>query len=249
MKRPPLSSQTPARLSDSTQQRLNMYALAATAAGLGMLAQSAEAKIVYTPAHHLIGKNAHYQLDLNHDGVADVTFVNLYGCNFDYCYDVLNANPAGGNGVQGAKGFLGIPYAYALNRGERIGPKDPFSGQLMASSNMGTLGRWINTTNRYLGLRFQIKGKTHFGWARLNVHLTGGVMKALLSGYAYETTPNKPIIAGQTKGRDEIGSVVQVDSATLSASTPKSATLGLLAQGADGMVAWRRRDAVPCAAC
>jgi hypothetical protein len=131
-------------LPKSVQHQLNSYALAATAAGAGLLVQSTEAKIVYTPAHHLIKKNAQYRLDLNHDGVADITFVNYYSCNFDYCYEVLNANPAGGNGVEGAKGFLGIPYAYALKRGAQIGPKYPFSGQMMASWNSGSRGRWIN---------------------------------------------------------------------------------------------------------
>jgi hypothetical protein len=231
-------------MSDSVHQQLNMYALAATAAGVGMLAgaQPTEAKIVYTRAHHLIGKNAHYSLDLNHDGVADITFVNLYGCNFDYCYDVLNANPAGGNGVEGAKGFLGIPYAYALNAGAHIGPKHPFSGQLMASSNMGTLGQWLNATNRYLGLRFQIKGKIHYGWARLNVHLTGGIIKALLTGYAYETIPNKPIIAGKTKAADEVSSVDQANAATFSAPAAKPAALGVLAMGSPGLSIWRRDE-------
>ncbi len=57
-------------------------------------------------------------------------------------------------------------------------------------------GPWLNVKNRYLGLKFIIKGKDHFGWARLTT--TGRI--ALLTGYAYETIPNKPIIAGKTKG-------------------------------------------------
>jgi hypothetical protein len=62
-------------------------------------------------------------------------------------------------------------------------------------------GPWENggkgVKNRYLGLRFQIKGKTHYGWARLNF---ASPQLAKLTGYAYETIPNKTIIAGQTKG-------------------------------------------------
>ena len=51
-----------------------MYALAATAAGVGLLAlaQLAEAKIIYTKTHHVIDDhNRYYYLDLNHDGKAD----------------------------------------------------------------------------------------------------------------------------------------------------------------------------------
>jgi len=239
MKRP---SRMPSNLPNSAHRRLNMYTLAASAAGVGMLAQPAAAKIVYTPAHQRIGKNARYGLDLNHDGIADITFANQYGCNFDYCYDVLNVNPAGSNGIEGAKGFLGVPYAYALNRGAHIGPKRPFSGQLMASSNMGTLGRWIDADNRYLGLRFQIKGKTHYGWARLNVHLTGGVVEALLTGYAYENIANKPIIAGKTKGPDEIAGAEPLNPSSLSTLPREPATLGLLATGSPGLSLWRRKE-------
>ena len=67
MKRSPRSRKT-ISLSDSVHQQLNSYALAAGAAGVGVLAlgQSAEAKIIYTPAHHVIGERTSYQLDLNH---------------------------------------------------------------------------------------------------------------------------------------------------------------------------------------
>jgi hypothetical protein len=62
-----------ANLPDSVVHRLNLYALAASAAGVGVLAlaQSAEAKIVYTKTHVVIGTNNIYELDLNHDGLAD----------------------------------------------------------------------------------------------------------------------------------------------------------------------------------
>jgi hypothetical protein len=232
-----------ANLSDSIHHHLNTYALAATAAGVGMLAQSAEARVVYTPAYHLIGKNAHYRLDLNHDGITDFTFVNSYGCNFDYCFDVLNANAAAGNGVVGNRGFLSIPYAFVLRPGSGVGPKKPFSGQLMASSNMGTLGRWLNVNGGYLGLRFDINGTIHYGWARLNVHLTNGVFEALLTGYAYETTPNKPIIAGKTEEAEE-GSVDEANPATLNEPTLQPASLGLLAMGSPGLSVWRREESV-----
>jgi hypothetical protein len=55
-----------------------MYALAASAAGVSALAlsQPAAARIVYTPIHHVIGKNASFYIDLNHDGIADFLLVN-----------------------------------------------------------------------------------------------------------------------------------------------------------------------------
>jgi hypothetical protein len=58
MKASPLPRKT-ANLSESIHQQLSMYALAAGAAGVGMLAlaQSSEAKIVYTPAHKQLPLN------------------------------------------------------------------------------------------------------------------------------------------------------------------------------------------------
>ena len=196
-------------LSESLQKNLNSYALAATAVGAGLLtaAQPASAKIVYTPVHHVIGRNGHYRLNLNHDKVPDFSLVNAYECNTDFCVDVLSALPSGGNAVLGKHGFLGIPYAYALTKGDVIGPKQPFSGRFMASSDsgQGTIGRWLNVKNGYLGLRFVVKGKTHYGWARLTVKVYGGALiKTTVSGYAYETIANKPIVAGKTKGPDVI---------------------------------------------
>jgi hypothetical protein len=219
-------ARTSVQVSESLHHRLNAYALVASTAGVGVLALAnhAEAKIVYTSAHHVIRPHTRYQLDLNHDGIGDFTFVDKYGCNFDYCYGSLAANPAAGNGVEGFEGLSGFLSAYALKRGSQIGPKHPFSGQLMAGAGMGTIGKWANVTNRYLGLRFQVNGQTHYGWARLNVSVTNSAtITATLTGDAYETIPNKPIIAGQTHGKDE-------------------GTLGRLAQGAAGIaVRWQER--------
>ena len=72
MKRVSGSGKT-ASLSESLHQRLNAYALAASAAGVSVLAsaQSVEAEIVYTPTHINIPLNHTIPLDLNHDGTKD----------------------------------------------------------------------------------------------------------------------------------------------------------------------------------
>ena len=93
---------------------------------------------------------------------------------------------------------------------------------------------------RYLGLKFVIKGKVHFGWARLNVHWHEPI-SATLTGYAYETIPGKSIITGKTKGPDEVV-VEQASLVPSAAPTPKLATLGLLAMGAPGLSIWRRKE-------
>jgi hypothetical protein len=74
-------------------------------------------------------------------------------------------------------------------------------GWMSASSYWG---QWKDVKNRYLGFRFAIKGRTHYGWAWFNVSCNPKNLKisATLTGYAYETIPNKPIIAGKTKAAE-----------------------------------------------
>jgi len=193
----PLSRKT-SNLSESVRQQLKMYALAASAAGVGTLAlsQPSAAKIVYTKTHRVIGE--HYHLDLNHDGTADFKLTNDY---YPPQYYVSAAQPGGSNGVAVNHSYR----ARALFAGAKVGPKLNFHGARMAVSDPNGVsdwyGPWVNVKNRYLGLSFKINGKTHYGWARLNVKLMPyHGFTATLTGYAYETIPNKPIIAGRTAG-------------------------------------------------
>lgn len=86
-----------------------------------------------------------------------------------------------------------------------IGPKLPFAGKIMAVGSTVPGSQWRNVTNRYLGLKFAIKGAIHYGWARLTVKINGIYVNAVLTGYAYETIPGKPIIA--VRSREQTKSV------------------------------------------
>jgi hypothetical protein len=74
---------TPTDLPDSAQPQPRKYALAATAAGLGVLAlaQPAEGKIVYTPTHIVVSTFGDVPLDLNHDGIGG--FIQAVGMRRD----------------------------------------------------------------------------------------------------------------------------------------------------------------------
>jgi hypothetical protein len=227
---------TPSDLSESTHQRLNSYALAASAAGVGLLALSppAEAKIVYTPTHHVIMKGVSYKLDLNHDGRTDFTLQAKASSNTSTYFLNLSAIPAAGNGVRGFGGNPG--WASALKPDSAVGRYQYFNGQAMANVALtgggGTYfaGSWVNVKNRYLGLQFKIAGKTHYGWARLNVQVSRTSIVATLTGYAYETVPNKSIHTGQTKG----GEAATGGEGVIVRRAPESRTLGSLALGSRG---------------
>ena len=57
-------------------------------------------------------------------------------------------------------------------------------------------GFWANRVNKFLGLRFIINGEVHYGWARFSVRSGYFLFALKLSGYAYETSPDTTILAG-----------------------------------------------------
>jgi len=236
MKPPSRPPRTPAKLSDSLHHRLNMYALAASAAGVGMLAltQPAEGKIVYTPAHEKIDRDhLLLKLDLNHDGIVDFTLSYRYKCQTTgrngrpaySCYVYLGEVPGrwphtfnNGAIVAGIKANRDPSvWDWPLAQGARVGQGANFKNWACGLLNIWTFpstivsGPWDNVKNRYLGLQFKVNGRTHYGWARLNVEVKGTTITGTVTGYAYETIPNKAIIAGKTKGPDV--TTVQSDTA------------------------------------
>jgi hypothetical protein len=73
--------------------------------------------------------------------------------------------------------------------------------------------------------------------------MKGYQISGTLTGYTYETIPGKAIIAGQTKGPDEIdNSADQLNPTALTVPALPSATLGMLATGAPGLSIWRRES-------
>jgi hypothetical protein len=250
------------KLSKSVSQHLNMYALAAGAAGVAALAlaQPSEAKIVYTPAHRKLPLNKDYVLDLNHDGTKDFRF-HIYTSDDNRRRGTAGTRDSAflwiypqvkGNQIVGKS-----PYASALRAGITIGPKRTFNngrgsmGGVDFFSGGGPVydGPWANSgkavDDRYLGLEFAINGKIHFGWARLNVRIyrnPEATVHAVLTGYAYETIPGKPIVTGATNGPDDAE-----PTASFNPLPPNAATLGMLALGAPAVSIWRREESVVAA--
>jgi hypothetical protein len=201
-------ARTPSNLSDSLHQKLSMYALAAGVAGVAAMAtaQFADARIVYIPANVLIPSSYNgpdLYLDLNHDGISDFVFSNDFSVTSGGIG--LGISPiATKNRI-----FSDGAWAAALKKGQRIGPDGRFyrvGPLIMVGENETSaqcVGPWKNAHDSYLGLKFAIKGKVHFGWARLKVSCVYlKPINATLTGFAYETVPKKGIVAGKTKGTE-----------------------------------------------
>ena len=244
------SARTPSQFTSTLQKNLNAYALSAAAAGVALLAVSphAEAEIIFTPVNGNIASGSKYALDLNHDGVIDFTLENDLHLSTTPFGDDLNIVPAvKGNAVwQGARERYNQADAAALPAGVPVGSGKPFIFQKvnMAYASLTALtyvsgGPWKNSTNRFLGLRFLINGEVHFGWARLTVLADKHreAVKATLTGYAYETVANQPILTGQTSGTAANASLT-LPTENLRPAVP----LALLALGSPGLAVWRREE-------
>ncbi|MGH9496691.1 MAG: hypothetical protein ACRD3B_16960 [Candidatus Sulfotelmatobacter sp.] len=237
------TSRTLHQLNPGLNKAIAAYATAASAVGVALLAATppAEAKIVYTKTRQTFtGVTQPHPIDLNHDGVADFS-VSYCSCRPHAPTAWTLTGPAG-NSVRFGPAFPGS--AGALPGGAPIGPKQAF---IPVSSNNVFLalrgyyvgyyysgGSWLGGKNAYLGLKFMIHGEVHFGWARLTV--PKNLKSVILTGYAYETTPNKPLKAGQTSeaASDEVKSA---DTWLLPANGP---SLGMLARGTEAMPVWRK---------
>jgi hypothetical protein len=253
---------SPARIratfvAQSLNQGLRSYSLAASAAGVSLmaLAYPANAEIVYTPAGATLTRTGQFPIDFNHDGVVDFLVLNqsLYktGTSCSFCGQNLKLN---GNGNVGAAVVGKRVDASALRAGAVVGPADPFlnaqdASVLIASafndnnSFFNIYGKFPNTENRFAGLKFEINGEIHYGWIRFLIVKAGfrgsvPYAEAVVKGYAYETIPNQPIIAGQTHDLAENDPA----SVPLRRSAPTPATLGLLATGSSGLSVWRREE-------
>jgi hypothetical protein len=229
------------------EKNLRAYTTAATSAGVSLLvlAQPTGAKIIFTPAQiPIVVNGSPTLLDLNHDGINDFGFSNFsrsFGNGSTYFKEALAVRA-----LQQANGVLGG--AAALGKGHRVGPLKPFSyGGVMAcfsrhSMESKSYGPWLHTRGAYLGLKFTIHGKTHFGWARIKMGGLGN--NDTITGYAYETIPNKSIITGARQGADETSKVGDVTTAGFPSRQHDAASLGILANGARTLEVWRRKDEV-----
>jgi hypothetical protein len=246
-----------AKISDSFKRKLDVYSLAAAATGVGLaaLAMPAQGEVVFTPAHQEIGRKGVF-IDLNHDGVQDFQIVFAVFARADSA-GVLVSSLAGNRVLSGTSANGRPGWVANLPAGYRVGPN---SAKFKAGGSFSSIwgpakvlfdcvdnsgietcfGPWYKTQNSYVGFQFSIKGETHYGWARLKQDvLSAYEIHTYLTGYAYETIANKPIVTGKTSGSVEGNTE---ESETSGNATRSSATLGMLSAGTAALPMWRASE-------
>jgi len=253
---PRRGKRTPARLQQSLEKNLLAYA-AAAGAGLIVYAHPAAAQVVYTPSNISLGTpfagGVTTNLDLNNDGTPDFKITNFsYQTQGQGGASMTIVPTQPGNEIVGAyAGTLNHRIiAQGLGAGVKIGSSAKFltSGHdvFLANFSLGTaalppIGSWLAVEFAYLGLKFTVNGEVHYGWARIKLVAPGSFTMGSIYGYAYESTPNQPILSGQKDG----AAPVETGSAATRTFERCLQTLGVLAAGPSPAV-WR---SVPIAKC
>jgi hypothetical protein len=213
------SRRTPSSFKRDTEGRLRAYTLAASAAGVGLLAlaSSAQAQVIYTAANLKVS-NGPLFIDVDCGPQVQFWFANrLEGTSFGLGGRFRDFEA---NGCMYASVVADSKGPVQLAQGSTIGSSRVFhtayhKEEVLAEaywlqyyySYRGVSGPWANGKPGYLGLKFNINGETHYGWAQIQVaatvQKTTPIVQASVTGYAYEATPNTPIKAGQTRGANQ----------------------------------------------
>ena len=222
------------------KRRLAGYALAAGAAVAWD--QQADAGVVYSGVRdEMLTFSSGVHLDFSLTALpsqvgptVDFVFADIAGSNYRSLgmFGKNNGLPHNGE-VRDAQGNIA-----GLNTGDPVGPTQPFTTQavvnngqpgyfvqhLVSSYNGSTVGNFLGAQGKFVGLRFQIPAdnSTHYGWARISVDAN---FDLTLTDWAYESTANQEIVAGDTGV----------------SAVPEPATLGMLALGAVAAGAITRR--------
>jgi hypothetical protein len=226
-------------------QRSRFYSIAAAAASVSMLALAPKAhgSVVITNTNIPITEKG-ISIDLNHDGITDVHFKYF-----------SNPGASDGSWYFSVKGVVGNAIdaggedALALARSAKIGPSAHFGNTsanplLMENKYCNfygcqLTGDWgANQPNKFVGVKFKIKGQIHYGWIRVTIttnKVTGEPMKGTVTEYGYETIANKIVLAG-------LASSNVAEEQISEQTVPSGPSLGALALGADALPFWRRED-------
>lgn len=145
-----------------------------------------------------------YFLDLDNNGIDDFRIYNVVGTSSELYLFIQPLTAS--NDVLASASNYGASYAYpfALSNGDPISNGGSFwfnngytpSSNLSLNYNSCSFGNWCSVTDKYLGLRFNISGSTHYGWVRLDVP-NNGADSWTVKDYAFNTVAGAPINAGQ----------------------------------------------------
>ena len=245
-------------LPEGLEKRIATYGAMAVAAALGGATPANAAIIVFNggDATTLSNGSVTFNMVTGTVGTSDTGMDFALRFGYSSASTTARAEALGANGI----GLLGAsPFPARLAGGANIGGAGNFlnvgilarrflsfnqvpvtftiSGNIYTSSTSVTspvgIGDWqanrVAAGRGYLGLQFLIGGlTTHYGWADITVNSDFSIT---LHGFAYESCADQSIDAGQTAGGATCDNT----------AVPEPHSAVLLAMGAAGIAAYRRR--------
>ena len=215
-----MKTQTP-KPASIAKTRWAAYAAAGVSTALASN-QSADAAIHYSGRLNALFGDGHcaicvFPLDPGHS-------FKLYHTTFGIlCLGFVIDDSAGA--FRGRPGSGPIPYVSRLDLSQRVS-QGPFTQGFgfMACTLRLTHEQWAAPGYGFIGFRFNIGAGFQYGWIRIRVD-GGPRYNGKLLDYAY-ADPGEPIRTGQTSNDQQ---------------SPDQGSLGWLALGAVGLLAWRKR--------
>jgi len=175
--------------------------------------QASAVGFVYRKVNVTTGYNKHLFLDVDADGKTDYNFVSVLFMenNKPNLYLLATTKTGSGNKIliqKSAEKALNSLYTFPVNKGDAIKPATTAKTDWSANSQKGLIegsstvnaskqyfGLWKNQQDKYLGIKFIIKGKAYYGWIKLSHNAAKD--EILVSEYAYNKAADQPILAGQ----------------------------------------------------
>jgi hypothetical protein len=150
-------------------------------------------------------------IDLNDDGIDDVSIrIASYNLTYNsYTFNLGNSYADGENGASILARYDEVdfgPYTGSYYVAKGLSSGDPIDAAQTVWAGYGYLGvkgtYYSEPVNfgdflggdKFLGVRFEVGGNTHYGWVRIGVAGDGKSLK--IKDYAYHTTPDTAIDAG-----------------------------------------------------
>ena len=185
--------------------------------GAVLMSSAANANIVYTDIDpdSLSIDGSVMEIDMDNDGSAEFFMFAGAGdfSSGSYGYKWAPIGPMVSY-ASVAKGSQGSVYAYvgAYSASQNIGSNLDFFfpaslgdravlGNAFsynpASVMFGTAGEFVNEGEKFIGVRFNISDSTHYGWIRVDLHMTSDSTSLVVLDYAYEDVAGDSIMSGE----------------------------------------------------
>ena len=179
------------------KDKLNKYS--SVTGAIALISSVANASVVYTDVDpdSTVTAIGIYALDLNNDLTTDFN-INVGSSSYSSSSYIYRSKYIRINDVSnGAVARNGSYYADVINNsllinsaltwgnyGLNLGRSYYYNGSSSTYSSVN--GPWGGAVDKYVGLRFQIGGQQHYGWARLDVDSNANG-QFTIKDYAYET--------------------------------------------------------------